>query len=137
MNDENDSAPKFTESHYRFRLSNASAIGTFIGQVEAHDEDYSPNHRRIRYKLLEYNHHNVLRIDSNDGSLFLARHPFAGVNLNVTVLAIDRMNDSSFDQAAVQVLLFDRTKCSKAFNEVVYVFNTTEHQKIPYQIGTD
>ncbi|UJR20728.1 hypothetical protein I4U23_023848 [Adineta vaga] len=78
VTDENDCAPKFTYSSYQFQLSNSS----FIGQVQANDADSLPNHRRIQYKLLEYTHENIVRIDPNNGSLFLVKQPSTDLDHN-------------------------------------------------------
>ena len=135
IHDENDCAPKFRQPNYQFRLSKSSPIGFFIGQVQAHDKDHSPNFRFIQYKLGKNVYQAMFYIDSNNGSLVLVKHPLTETNINLTVRAIDQQNRSLYDQVNIEILLFDPTKCLPKFNQTLYVFNTTEHEKIPYEIG--
>ncbi|CAF3636458.1 unnamed protein product [Adineta steineri] len=135
VNDENDCAPKFTQSNYQFRLSHLSPVDFLIGQVHANDDDHSPNYRLIQYKLLEDNNQDIIRIDENNGYLFIAKQSLLETTFNLTVLAIDRHNHSLYDQANVQIILFDTTKCTVMFRQTIYIFNTTEHQITPYDIG--
>jgi hypothetical protein len=135
INDENDCAPKFTQLNYRFRLSNTSPVGFFIGQVQANDDDYSPNFRLIQYKLLENLNQDLISIDPNNGSLFLVKQLPIEMKFNMTAVAIDRHNHSLYDQANIQILLFDETKCLPIFSQTIYVFNTMEHQITPYELG--
>ncbi|CAF0903050.1 unnamed protein product [Rotaria sordida] len=133
--DENDCTPKFTQLNYQFRLSYSSPIGFFIGQVQADDDDYSPNFRLIQYKFLENDYQDVISIDVNNGSLFLAKQLSTEMKLNITVRAIDVHNHSLYDQANIEIFLFDETTCLPVFRQTIYVFNTSEHQMIPYEIG--
>jgi hypothetical protein len=135
INDENDCKPKFTQLNYQFRLSNSSPIGYFIGQVQANDDDYSPNFRFIQYRFLENTYQNLVNINPNNGSLFLTKQSSIGMNFSITVLAIDQHNQSLYDRANIEILLFDQRTCLPSFSQTIYVFNTTEHQKIPYEIG--
>jgi hypothetical protein len=135
VNDENDCAPKFMQSNYQFRVFNSSPIGFFIGQVYANDDDYSPNFRFIQYKLLENDYQDVISIDPNNGSLFLTKQLSTGMNFNITVVAIDQHNHSLYDRANIEILLFNETTCLPRFTQTIYVFNATEHQKTPYEIG--
>ncbi len=132
INDENDCAPKFTQLNYQFRVSNSSPIGFFIGQIQAYDDDYSSNFRLIQYKLLEQD---VICIDPNNGSLFLIKQPLIETEFNITVIAIDQHNHSLYDQANIEIIFYDETICLPKFNQSIYVFNTTEHQRIPYELG--
>ncbi|CAF4355855.1 unnamed protein product, partial [Adineta steineri] len=91
--------------------------------------------RLIQYKLLEDNNQDIIRIDENNGYLFIAKQSLLETTFNLTVLAIDRHNHSLYDQANVQIILFDETKCTVMFRQTIYIFNTTEHQTIPYDIG--
>ncbi|CAF4466678.1 unnamed protein product [Rotaria sp. Silwood2] len=135
INDENDCVPQFTQLNYQFRLSNSSPIGFFIGQVQANDDDYSQNFHLIQYKFLENDCQDVISIDVNNGSLFLAKQLSTEMKLNITVRAIDIHNHSLYDQANIEILLFDETTCLPVFPQTIYVFNTTEHQIVPYEIG--
>jgi len=135
INDENDCAPKFKQLNYQFRISNSAPIGTFIGQVQAIDEDFSPNFRFIQYQFLENNNQDMISIDPNNGTLFLVKQSTIGIELNMTVIAIDQHNHSLYDQANIQILFYDETACLPKFSQSIYVFNTTEHQIIPYEIG--
>ncbi|CAF0984110.1 unnamed protein product [Rotaria sp. Silwood1] len=135
INDENDCAPKFTQLNYQFRLSNSSPIWSFIGQVKADDDDYSSNFRLIQYQFLEHDYQDIIKIDLNNGSLFLAKQLSTDMKFNITVRATDVHNHSLYDQANIEILLFDETTCLPMFRQTIYVFNTTEHQIIPYEIG--
>ncbi len=135
INDENDCAPKFKQLNYQFQVSNSSPIGTFIGQVQAIDEDFSPNFHFIQYKFLENNDQNIISIDQNNGSLFLIKQLTIEMELNITVIAVDQHNHSLYDQTNIQILFYDKTTCLPRFSQSIYVFNTTEHQIIPYEIG--
>jgi hypothetical protein len=135
INDENDCAPKFIQPNYQFRVSNSSPIGFFIGQVQAHDDDYSPNFRLIQYKFLEKDYQNVISINPNNGSLFLVKQPSTEIEFNLTVIAIDQHNHSLYDQTNIQILFYDEITCLPRFSQSIYVFNTTEHQITPYEIG--
>ena len=57
------------------------------------------------------------------------------MNFSITVLAIDQRNQSLYDRANIEILLFDQRTCLPSFSQTIYMFNTTEHQKIPYEIG--
>lgn len=129
INDENDCAPKFTQLNYEFRIETSIAIGSFIGQVQANDDDYSSKFHSIQYKLSDQN---IIDINPNNGSLFLLQQPSVDLEFNLTIRAIDQHNHSLYDQANIQILFYDKTKC---FNQSIYVFNTTEHEIIPYQLG--
>ena len=133
--DVNDCAPKFTQTNYRFRLSNATAIESFFGEVQAIDEDSSLEYRRIRYQFLDQQEEEIVTIDPNNGSLFLLRFPSQELHWNLLVLAIDQDNQSLFDQANIEISFHYQKCCVWKFNEDTYVFNTTEHQPIPYEIG--
>jgi hypothetical protein len=135
VNDVNDCAPKFTQLNYQFRVSNSSPIGFFLGQVQAIDDDYSPNYHRIQYQILENDDQNVINIDPNNGNLFLVKQPSIRMEFNITVIAIDQHNHSLNDQANIEILFYDETTCLSGFDQTVYVFNTTEHEIIPYEIG--
>ncbi|CAF3006864.1 unnamed protein product [Rotaria socialis] len=135
IDDENDCAPKFTQLNYQFRLPNLSPSGFFIGQIHAYDNDYSPNFRLVKYQFLEDDFQDIINIDVNNGSLFLVTPLLTEMTLNITVRATDQLNNSLYDQANIQIQLLDGTKCLPIFRQAVYVFNTTEHQIIPYEIG--
>jgi hypothetical protein len=135
VNDINDCAPKFTQVNYQFRVSNSSSIGFFIGQVQAIDDDYSPDYHRIQYEFLDKDYQDVISIDSNNGNLVLVKQPSIRMELNLTVIAIDQQNHSLHDQANIEILFYDETSCSSGFDQTIYVFNTTEHEIIPYEIG--
>lgn len=135
INDENDCAPKFTESNYQFRLSSSSPLGSFIGQVQAIDDDFSPNFRLIQYKISEHDDQNIVSIDRYNGSLFLIQQPLTEMTINLTVRAIDRLNNSLYDETNIQIETYDEITCVPMFRQAIYVFNTTEHQTIPYELG--
>ena len=135
VNDVNDCAPKFTRLNYQFRVSNSSPIGYLLGQVSAIDDDYSPDYRRIQYQFLENDSPDIISIDSNNGSLFLMKSSSIEMELNITVLALDSHNNSLFDQANIEIFFYDEIPCISGFSQVIYVFNTTEHERIPYELG--
>jgi hypothetical protein len=135
VNDENDCIPKFTQSNYQFRVSNSSTIGSSIGQVHANDGDYSPNFRLIQYKFLANDHQDMISIDPHNGSLFLLKQPSVGMEFNMTGIAVDQHNHSLYDQANIHILYYDETICLPSFSQTIYIFNTTEHQLTPYEIG--
>ena len=135
IQDENDCAPKFTQSNYQFHLSKSSPIGSFIGQIQSNDNDDSPSFRRIQYQVLDHDHQNIINLDLNNGSLYLAQKPSTEMKFNMTVRAIDQHNHSLFDQTNIQINLFDETTCLPMFSQEIYVFNTTEHRITPYEIG--
>ena len=135
INDENDCAPKFTQLNYQFRAVSSSPMGFFVGQVQANDDDYSPNFRHVQYKIVENDTQDIIRIDPNDGSLFLVRQPSEGMKFNITVIAIDQQNYSLYDQANIEILLFDETTCLSTLSRRLYVLNTIEHRRTPYEIG--
>ncbi len=88
IDDENDCALKFSQLNSQFPLSNLSPIGFFIGRVQANDDDYSPNFRRIQYQILENGNQDVINIDPNNGRLCLAKQRSVGIKFNMTVIAI-------------------------------------------------
>ena len=132
ITDVNDCAPKFIRKNYRFRVSNSSPIGSVLGQIQAIDDDYSPHYRRIQYQFLD-NH--LININPHNGSLVLVQSPSIEIYLNITVLAIDQENHSLFDQAIIEIFFYNQTMCALRFDQAVYVFNTIEHEIIPYEIG--
>ena len=135
INDVNDCAPKFTLKNYLFRVSNSSTIGVLLGQVQAIDEDYSPTYHRTQYRFLDPHHQDVISIDPNNGNLFLIQQPLMSTGFHLTVVASDEQDRSLNDQTNVEILFYDETTCSAAFEQTVYVFNTTEHERTPYPIG--
>ncbi len=40
----------------------------------------------------------------------------------MTVIAIDQHNHSIYDQANIEILLFDETPCLSMFNQTIYFF---------------
>ena len=137
--DINDCAPKFTERNYRFRVWNDTSMETFLGEVRAIDEDYSPEYRQIRYEFLQQSEEEkeIIALDRNNGSLYLLRFPSREIRWNLIVLAIDQENQSLFDQATIEIIFDYHKPCVWKFSEDLYVFNTTEHQPIPYEIGIE
>lgn len=135
IHDQNDCTPTFTQSNYQFRLSESSPIGFSIGQVQAIDRDVSSKFHRIQYKLADYENKHVIEINPNNGSIYLTKKLTAGMIFNLTVIAMDYQNHSFFDQANIQILLYDEDTCIPTFSQKLYIFNTTEHRSIPYQLG--
>ena len=135
IRDQNDCLPKFSQSNYQFRLSESAPMGYLIGQVEATDRDNSANFRRIHYKLLPDEHKPIIKINPNNGSLYLLEKLSAGMIFNLTVRAIDQHNHSLYDQANLQILTYDEAACLPTFTQLIYIFNTTEHRSTPYEIG--
>jgi Trk K+ transport system NAD-binding subunit len=118
-------------------LSESTPVGSSIGQVQANDHDRSVDFRRVQYQLIDNENNHMIEIDVNNGSLYLTRTLSAGITFNVTVMAIDQHNHSLFDQANVEILLYDDATCLPMFSQTLYRFNTTEHRKTPYFVGKD
>jgi hypothetical protein len=59
------------------------------------------------------------------------------MSFNLTVMAIDQQNHSLFDQTNLQILTYDEATCLPIFTQTLYIFNTTEHRLIPYEIGKE
>jgi hypothetical protein len=138
IRDQNDCIPKFSQSNYQFRLSESTPIGYPIGEIQAIDHDFSPHFRHIQYKLLPIEtNKQIIEINSNNGSIYLMEKLSAGMTFNLTVMAIDQHNHSLYDQANLQILTYDEATCSPSFTQILYIFNTTEHQLTPYEIGKD
>lgn len=135
INDENDCAPKFSRRKYEFRISNASESGSIIGRVQAFDEDYSPKFRLIEYKLLSNEHEELIRIDAKNGTLVLVQQPSSIIAVNRTIVAFNSDRPSLFDQIEIELIFYDESNCLPMFNQSIYIFNTTEHQTIPYTLG--
>lgn len=136
--DVNDCAPKFRQKNYQFRVMNDTPIETFLGEIQAIDDDSSPEYRRIRYQFLDDDqgeNDEIISIDSNNGSLVLHRFPSNEIRWNRIVQAIDQQNQSLFDQANIEIIFEYQKPCVWQFNDDIYIFNTTEHQQIPYEIG--
>ena len=57
------------------------------------------------------------------------------MTFNITIMAIDQHNHSLYDQTNVQILTYDEDQCLPTFKRTLYIFNTTEHQLTPYEIG--
>ena len=137
IDDANDHRPEFTQNDYQFRLSETSPIGFLIGQLQAHDHDFSPDFRRLQYKLIDHENNNIVEIDPKNGSLYLIRKLSAGMTFNLTAMAIDQQNQSLYDEANVQIFVYDDATCLPTFTQQIYTFNTSEHEKTPYKIGND
>lgn len=135
IHDQNDCLPKFPQENYQFRLSESTPVGFLIGQLQANDHDLSPKFRQIEYKILSNDQNNFIEINSNNGSIYLAEKLTAGMTFNLTIMAIDQHNHSLYDQTNLQILTYDEAKCLPTFTQLIYVFNTTEHRKTPYDIG--
>jgi hypothetical protein len=135
IHDQNDCLPKFSQTNYQFRLSESTPIGFFIGQVQANDRDVSPEFRRLQYQLIDTENNHIVELDSNNGSLYILRKLSAGMTFNMTVMAIDRHNQSLHDQATIEIILYDDATCLPSFTQVLYLFNTSEQRTAPYEIG--
>lgn len=135
IHDQNDCLPKFSQKNYQFRLSESTPIGFSIGQIQAIDHDLSPNFRQIQYKILSHEQKNIIEINSNNGSLYLAEKLSAGITFNLTIMAIDQHNHSLYDQTNLQILTYDEATCLPTFTQTLYIFNTTEHRATPYELG--
>jgi hypothetical protein len=74
-------------------------------------------------------------MDSNNRGLFVANQPSIGMKSDTIVIAFDQYNHSLYEQANIQILLFNETTCLAMFNQKIYMVNTTEHQMTSYEIG--
>lgn len=134
--DVNDCAPRFTQENYRLRVSNETMMGSSFGQIQAMDEDDSPEYRQIRYQFLdEHKQEEIISIDPINGTIYLIRYPLVDTQWNRTILAIDQENPLLFDQTTIEIFFSYQKTCVWGFSEDIYTFNTTEHQTIPYEIG--
>ena len=135
IHDQNDCIPKFSQSTYQFRFSESTPIDYPIGEIHATDQDHSLAFRRIQYQLLPHPNSQIIQINPTNGSIYLKEKLSAGMTFNLTVMAIDQHNHSLYDQANLQILTYDEEKCTPAFTQRLYVFNTTEHNLTPYELG--
>lgn len=54
---------------------------------------------------------------------------------NITVKAIDQHNQSLSDQTNIELLFYNEQICLENVNQTIFIFNTTEHEIIPYELG--
>ncbi|UJR28880.1 hypothetical protein I4U23_010100 [Adineta vaga] len=133
--DQNDCIPKFSQSNYQFRLSESTPIGFSIGHLQAIDQDLSSDFHQIQYKFITNENNHYIRIDPNNGSLYLLEKLSAGMSLNLSVMAFDKHNESLYDRTNLQILSYEEKACLPTFIQTLYVYNTTEHRTTPYEIG--
>ncbi|PKU40343.1 protocadherin fat 4-like [Limosa lapponica baueri] len=134
LEDINDNAPKFLQTHYNASVSEVSAINFTVIKVEAVDKDFSPLWSLLTYSLSGPNS-DYFYIREGDGNIMVNKTlDYNTINLfNLTVQAKEKFGDNS-DTASLLINVQDYDTMNPYFSQSVYNGNISENQLGPLAI---
>ncbi|XP_061189251.1 protocadherin beta-9-like [Saccostrea echinata] len=136
VQDENDHSPKFKQAIYFSAINENNAVGDFITQVLAIDDDFGPN-ALVRYQL-STDSHNMFAINPETGVITANTRFDRETNLfyKFTVIALDRGTPPKSSTASVVLNISDINDNPPVFEVPEFQFFVLENSDANTNIGS-